>query len=192
MEENKQKQNDKVVTGNQYVADPRQSAFLSFYHDPQSPTFGNALKSALRAGYSKDHARNITHRSGKWLREFDGRLKKNRMLKLAEKNIWYFLTLDTINTGVTKKGDEFQFNDPRLERIKADVSKFVLERIAKEEWGPSVKLSDDGGKPLLGIQFVVVNSREDADKLSKSTAILDVPGDASVSSQLPSDQPHSS
>jgi len=191
MEENKN-ENKKVVTGNQYVADPRQSEFLNFYHDPQSPTFGNALKSALRAGYSKDHARNITYRSGKWLREFDGRLRKNRMLKLAEKNIWYFLTLDTINTGVTKKGDTFEFNDPRLERIKSDVSKFVLERVAKEEWGPSMRLDGKGGQPILGIQFVVVNSREDADKISNPTAIFDVPGDSSIQPELPSGQPHSS
>src|SRR5512139_2211984 len=39
---------------------PRQAAFVKNYTDRKSPTFGNALQSAVKAGYSRDFANRIT------------------------------------------------------------------------------------------------------------------------------------
>lgn len=39
---------------------PRQIDFALRYYLPTSPTFGNALQSALKAGFSKNYAKNIT------------------------------------------------------------------------------------------------------------------------------------
>ena len=43
------------MAGNQYKPDPRQALFLKHYLDPKSPTFSNALQSALKAGYEQEY-----------------------------------------------------------------------------------------------------------------------------------------
>lgn len=64
-------------TSNQYVSNPRQDRFLDLYLSISSPTFGNAYKSALQAGYSEGYARQITapEIGNEWIRD-DTRLKK--------------------------------------------------------------------------------------------------------------------
>jgi hypothetical protein len=59
----------------EYKFNPQQVIFTRAYADPKSPTFGNALKSGLEAGYSESYSENITHLSPDWLSEFIG---KNR------------------------------------------------------------------------------------------------------------------
>lgn len=39
---------------------PKQAEFLRYFQDPKSETFGNAYRSALKAGYSEAHAKQIT------------------------------------------------------------------------------------------------------------------------------------
>ncbi len=51
-----------------------QVRLILYYLQLKSPTFGNAYKSAIKAGYSKTYARNITTRF----------LKRNRFKELAE------------------------------------------------------------------------------------------------------------
>jgi len=64
---------------------PRQIEFLRGYNDPKSETFGNALQSALKAGYSQEYAESITHQLPDWLSENLGRRK--RLLAKAEANL---------------------------------------------------------------------------------------------------------
>ena len=54
---------------NQTVIDPRQGLFVQYYFDPESETFSNALQSALRAGYERDYAKNLTSTLPRWLVE---------------------------------------------------------------------------------------------------------------------------
>lgn len=63
--------------GNQWVTDPRQDKFVEAWLTPSSPTFGNAYQSALTAGYSKEHSKNITTNalSLEWVKEAKGRLQ---------------------------------------------------------------------------------------------------------------------
>lgn len=61
---------------------PRQIDFLARYTNPTSPTFSNALQSALKAGYKQEYAENITHIMPKWLLDNVG---KNKRLRKAEK-----------------------------------------------------------------------------------------------------------
>jgi hypothetical protein len=51
---------DKLLT-------PQQEQFLSFYTDPKSETFSNAVQSALKAGYEETYANNITGLMPDWL-----------------------------------------------------------------------------------------------------------------------------
>ena len=55
--------------------DPRQSRFFELYLDPHSTTFGNCYQSALRAGYTQETARNLTHNRPKWLSEKLGQIQ---------------------------------------------------------------------------------------------------------------------
>lgn len=49
--------------------DPRQLKFLELYMDPDSLSYGNALQSALRAGYSENYGKQIASISLNWLTE---------------------------------------------------------------------------------------------------------------------------
>lgn len=135
----------KTFQANQWQPDPRQSLFLSYYIDPRSETFSNALQSALKAGYAQEYAEVITAQMPDWLAEG---LSDMQMVKQALDNLVYFLSLDTVNEGTTKKGEVFTFNDPRLERIKADVSTFVLERLHKKKFAARQEVTGPGGGPI--------------------------------------------
>lgn len=58
-------------TANQYISNPRQEKFIEYYLDPNSETFASAYKSAIKAGYNKDYARQITAPAvdNNWLQE---------------------------------------------------------------------------------------------------------------------------
>lgn len=56
-------------TKNKDLLDPRQAEFLNNYLDPSSKTYGNALQSALKAGYSQEYAESITAKAPQWLSE---------------------------------------------------------------------------------------------------------------------------
>jgi hypothetical protein len=57
---------------NQYIKDPRQTAFLQAYYDPSSTTYSNAYQSAVQSGYSEATAKDILHNRPKWLSETTG------------------------------------------------------------------------------------------------------------------------
>jgi phage terminase small subunit len=124
---------------NQYTApDPRQSLFLSYYLDPESETFSNALQSALKAGYSQEYSESLTSQMPKWLSESLGDLT---IVKQAETNIKSFLV-----------GED--------EKIKADITKFVLSRLNKKKWSERTELTGADGKDL---QPVLVKFLTDED-----------------------------
>lgn len=55
--------------------DPRQDKFIRSYFDTDSNTFGNCFQSALKAGYSFETAKNLTHNRPKWLSEKLGQMQ---------------------------------------------------------------------------------------------------------------------
>ncbi|HSE61129.1 MAG TPA: hypothetical protein VLA88_02445 [Candidatus Saccharimonadales bacterium] len=55
--------------------DPRQELFIDSYCNVSSVTFGNCYRSAIRAGYSVETAKNLTHNRPKWLSEKLGQLQ---------------------------------------------------------------------------------------------------------------------
>ena len=120
---------------NQYKPDPRQSLFLTYYLNPKSETFSNALQSALRAGYEESYANDITAQMPVWLSESQGNLKRLGMLDKAEKNLQEFLDMDP--------------NDPKLIQIKADISKFITSRLGKKYYSERQELTGKEGEPLV-------------------------------------------
>ncbi len=69
---------------NQWSTDPRQEKFLLAYLNPKSPTWSNALQSALSAGYSQETSENLMSTMPKWLSESLG---KTKLVQKAEKNL---------------------------------------------------------------------------------------------------------
>lgn len=125
---------------NQYVLDPRQALFFQFYLDPKSDTFSNALQSGIRAGFSVQYSESLMSLMPTWLSEKLGELS---MLNKAERNLDKMLDLETREPVMAMFGP---IVDPKtkqvitkenanLLRVKADVSKFVAERLNKKKYG---------------------------------------------------------
>lgn len=74
--------------------------------------------------------------------------KIERRLMRAEENIDEFLDMDTMNTGVTKQGEVFDYDDAKLKRIKADVSLFVAETVGKKDYSKRNELAGPNGGPI--------------------------------------------
>lgn len=112
--------------------DPRKIAFAAAYLDPLSPTYSNALQSALKAGFAQEYAEKITAPSqrSKWLSEIIG---KQTLLDIAKKNLQRDLTVD-INTYTTKgRGKDkvkvkLGINSKVMKNVQ-DATFFVLEKL---------------------------------------------------------------
>lgn len=63
---------------------PQQQEFLKNYLNPKSKTWGNALQSAIEAGYTEEYAKVMISRDLDWLSE---NVKKNNLVVKAEKNL---------------------------------------------------------------------------------------------------------
>lgn len=109
------------------ILQPRQIRFLESYLDVESETFGNVYRSALRAGYDEKYAQNISGQMPNWLSE---NLDDSKMLKKAENNIIEMLDI--------KK------TSPSYLRIKADITKFVAERVGKKKYSLKLGVEHSG------------------------------------------------
>lgn len=116
---------------------PQQEAFLAAYIDPKSETFGNALQSALNAGYAQEYAENITHLLPDWLSE---KLGDNDLLTKAEKVLHKTLELPAV--------DEEGKVDTSLLRVQTDVAKFSAERLNKAKYSTRQEHTGKDGEPI--------------------------------------------
>lgn len=150
--------------GNQWLADPRDRLFLAYFMDPKSKTFGNALQSGLKAGFSQKYAENILYEMPDWLREKQGKDISSTMLQKAERNLEEALDLPSKvhamgafgplyektkkgkgkNAKVTKKA--IMVHAPGLLKIKMGVSTFVAETVGKDKYG---KDAAEGNRVLI-------------------------------------------
>lgn len=154
---------------NQFVADPRQALFLSYYLDPKSKTFSNALQSALKAGFSEEYASVLTSQMPDWLSD---KLSKLNMLTKAERNLDEIMDLPNMVQAMGAFGPIFEGKGEHkkpvmtyatgLLKVKADVSKFVAERVGKDKYGDNpaddiphqtiIIINTPNGNTAVGIQ----------------------------------------
>lgn len=134
------------------ILDPKQTLFLKEYLDPQSPTFGNARGSALKAGYTETYASNITVSMPDWLLENIGNVK--RLVK-AEAN------LAEVQDLKIKDENGKVLTDVARERNKVDI--FIASTIGKH------KYSDKTGDAMEKIADKITGMRivTDDDKPKK-------------------------
>lgn len=125
---------------------PQQILFLSSYTNPKSETWGNAYKSALKAGYSEEYAQTITAQMPDWLSE---NLGKTKLVQKAEKNLEIALEggLDDLEKG--KK------------EIQYKATEFTLKTLKKNEYSERTELTGKDGEQLIPEQL----TKEEKDKL---------------------------
>ena len=132
----------KEKQANQWFSDPRQELFLKAYLDPKSPTWGNALQSGLKAGYSQEYSESITALMPDWLSE---RLGKSKLLQKAEKNME--LALEGALDDPEKGKKELQYK----------ASEFILKTQGKElGYTERTELTGKDGKEFE-IKTIVIN-----------------------------------
>lgn len=96
------------------ILKPQQIKFLEYYLDIKSESFSNACQSALRVGYAKEYAENITSIMPKWLSENIG---DSKLLSKAVRNLDKFL------------------DDEESKPIQADITKFVAKTLGRDKFG---------------------------------------------------------
>lgn len=118
--------------GNQYTVDPRQALFVQYYLDSESETFANGLKSAIKAGYSEEYAKVLTAKMPNWLSD---KVRDSEIIKKAEKNLKEFLEMEAI--------------DAPHKKIKADMTKFTLERLNKKKYSQRSEIPGEEGNEIV-------------------------------------------
>lgn len=106
MTKSKQKTREKEFT-------PQQIKFAMFYYLPDSPTYGNARQSALRAGFSDKYSRNITVKNLNWI--------KDVVLEIGGKGV----TKDKLVRKAKRVLDKSL--DSEDEKIAQDTAKFIAK-----------------------------------------------------------------
>lgn len=101
---------DKQLTANQWQNTPQQNIFMEAWLSADSPTFGNAYKSALKAGYNERYAAQLASPAinNKWIQEYP-KLNKLDLNHIEQKLI------KLINGEITRKDS----NSPEDTRLKA-------------------------------------------------------------------------
>lgn len=135
---------------------PQQETFLKEYTNPKSPLFGNALQSALKAGYSQEYSESITALMPNWLSE---NLGKAKLVVKAEKNLELAL--------------EGALDDPEKgkKEIQWKATDFTLSRLKKDTYSERTELTGKDGKdlptPLLNAIFDNNSNKEDSETIKE-------------------------
>ena len=127
---------------NQYTApDPRQSLFLSYYLDPKSDTFANALQSGIRAGYTEEYSKTLMSQLPAWLSES---ISDQELLHKAEKRLKQILDFEPVD-------EEGRIDNSLLANQMKAVT-LVAKAIGKNKYSERVENTGPNGQPLV-IQF---------------------------------------
>jgi hypothetical protein len=95
--------------------EPRRRKALEGYVNPESPTYGNIKLSLRRAGYSEGVVQGFLKRPPKWMEKA---VLRGSIVDQAEMNLL-----------------EMTSHNYPEQRIKADMTKFVLERLDRSNYG---------------------------------------------------------
>lgn len=134
---------------NQYTApDPRQSLFLSYYLDPKSDTFANALQSGIRARYTEEYSKTLMSQLPAWLSES---ISDQELLHKAEKRLKQILDFEPVD-------EEGRIDNSLLANQMKAVT-LVAKGIGKNKYSERVEQTGkDGGaielKEITGMKIV--------------------------------------
>ena len=122
----------KVSSANGSTSDPREQVCWDLYIESITKGQANAKKAAIEAGYSKDHAENITLQG--WFKGRLAKLKRKEMLSKAERNLDKIMDLPLEDKA----------------NIVLDASKFIAKTLGKDEgYSDRSELTGKDGESLL-------------------------------------------
>lgn len=75
------------------ILSPQQALFLQLYYDRESPTWGNAKRSALSAGFSESMANQITYLRPRWFVDF---CRQNSLIEKIEEHFREVMNLPNV------------------------------------------------------------------------------------------------
>lgn len=136
--------------------DLRQEEAWNFYIDPTSPTFNNAYKSAIKAGYAETTAR-VLPQEAWWCKRRDNFVS---MMPKAEENLVETLNLETKFPTLVDGKIVFK-HDPALLRIKHDSTVFVAETVGKQRFSKKLTLQHTGKVSLLNESLDTIFDEEE-------------------------------
>lgn len=129
-----------------FKLDLRQAKFVMFYCLPNSETYSNAYKSALKAGFTDSYARNITTENLDWmnraLSEITGAITKNSLIQKSKEVIQETL-------------------EGKDKRLAQDSAKFVLK--TDTDFSDKHDITSNGesvGAPVALVEFVDGQSKD--------------------------------
>jgi hypothetical protein len=139
------------------TSDPREQSCWDYYVESIQSGQVNAYQSAIKAGYSKSNALNITTRE--WFIERLGRLRRKGMYEKAEKVLEKTLNYETEDQDGNVKTD--------LLRIQTDVAKTVVKTLGKDDYSERTELTGKDGQalptPILNINGILSNNSNNKD-----------------------------
>lgn len=146
---------------NQFHLDPRQKLCWDLYINPESETFGNALQSAIKAGYEEETAKRIT--TVTWFLE---KIRRLNLLGKAEKVLEECLEMPTQVLEWEGRGEDAEqvvTTSPALVKVKQDTAKFIASTQGKND-GYSTKSEVDvtsGGEKISAISLMLDDIQKD-------------------------------
>lgn len=139
-----------VIEIPEYIStDPRKALFLRMYFDKESPTWGNAKQSAIRAGFSEEYADCITYQKPKWFTDFG---QQQNFVDLAEGHLREVLTLPNVSQAMGAFG-------PLVKRIPT--GKFEYKKIKGKRKKVEIFLEE----PIIVPNTSVIKVKNEAAKL---------------------------
>lgn len=120
---------------------PQRLMFKEYYCNPASDTFNLIYESAVKAGFSDSYSRVLMSPStdNDWVK---GIIKNYKLKSKAEINLEMLL-------------------DSEDEKVKADITKFTLKTLGKDEYSERTEMTGAGGKDLIPSK----EAKEQANKL---------------------------
>jgi len=141
-------------------ADPREKLMWDLYVNPRSKTFGNALRSAIAAGYTDETGRQITKTL--WFTE---RLRRHNLKNKAEEVLKETLEMPVQIEKAISEDVQVVKTDSGLVRCKVDVAKFISERLNKEHYSQRQEITGPEGRELMNQDEVLKKLEELKEKL---------------------------
>lgn len=129
------------------TSDPREQVMWDIYVSNLSKGIENAYKAAVEAGYSKDHAENITIQG--WFKERKAKLRRKDMLSKAERNLDKVLDFEMMT-------DEGKVNT-QVASLVIGVSTTVASTLGKEEgYSTRQEMTGKDGKDFE-VKTIIIN-----------------------------------
>ena len=125
---------------------PQQLEFIKYYFDKKEDTFGNAYQAGIKAGFSDEYSRNITHLMPKWLSEF---IEDERLIKKAYRNL--DMALDGLLDDPEKGAKNLQYK----------ASELTLKTRQKEKFSERTEVTGADGKDLAPILVKFINGEDE-------------------------------